>query len=294
MTEFMKTPSGLLHWKDHGGQGPNIVLVHGLGGSIANWDAIAPGLIELGHVVALDLPGFGLSPPAGDWKLETVAQAIVEFVEEIGLPATLIGNSLGGLLTEMVTADRPDLVSALALISPATPPRFPDPRRHWPTSRRLLLEAIPGVGKFLSKRIARRYSPDELVWFTLEMVTGHPGRVPLEVVEELIALARIRVKLPWAADAVPSTATEIAKYLARPSRFVAMIRKIKAPTLVIHGLDDHIVSPTSVEWLCSLRLDWELVQMEDTGHTPQLDAPVRTLGVIRPWLAEHLEREVSA
>lgn len=290
----MKTPSGLLHWKDHGGQGPNIVLVHGLGGSIANWDAIAPGLIELGHVVALDLPGFGLSPPAGDWKLETVAQAIVEFVEEIGLPATLIGNSLGGLLTEMVTADRPDLVSALALISPATPPRFPDPRRHWPTSRRLLLEAIPGVGKFLSKRIARRYSPDELVWFTLEMVTGHPGRVPLEVVEELIALARIRVKLPWAADAVPSTATEIAKYLARPSRFVAMIRKIKAPTLVIHGLDDHIVSPTSVEWLCSLRLDWELVQMEDTGHTPQLDAPVRTLGVIRPWLAEHLEREVSA
>lgn len=290
----MKTPSGLLHWKDHGGQGPNIVLVHGLGGSIANWDAIAPGLIELGHVVALDLPGFGLSPPAGDWKLETLAQAIVEFVEEIGLPATLIGNSLGGLLTEMVTADRPDLVSALALISPATPPRFPDPRRHWPTSRRLLLEAIPGVGKFLSKRIARRYSPDELVWFTLEMVTGHPGRVPLEVVEELIALARIRVKLPWAADAVPSTATEIAKYLARPSRFVAMIRKIKAPTLVIHGLDDHIVSPTSVEWLCSLRLDWELVQMEDTGHTPQLDAPVRTLGVIRPWLAEHLEREVSA
>ena len=294
MAEYLKSPSGLLHWKDYGGEGPVIVAVHGLGGSIANWDAIAPGLVDLGHVVALDLPGFGLSPPAKDWKLETLAQAIVDFVELTGPPVALIGNSLGGLLSEMVAAERPDLVSALVLISPATPPRFPDPRRHWPTARRLTLQAIPGVGKLLTKRIARSYSPDELVWFTLEMVTGHPGRVPLEVVEELIALARIRVRLPWATEAVPSTATEIAKHLYRPSRFVAMIRRIKAPTLVVHGLEDRIVSPTAVEWLCSLRLDWELVQLEDTGHTPQLDAPVRTLGVIRPWLAQHLEREVRA
>jgi hypothetical protein len=34
--------------------------------------------------------------------------------------------------------------------------------------------------------------------------------------------------------------------------------------------------------------------MEDTGHVPQLDAPVRTLGVLRPWLEEHLERQVTA
>ncbi len=289
----MKTPSGLIHWKDHGGDGPAVVLVHGLGGSVANWDPIAPGLTDLGHTVALDLPGFGLSPRPGEWKLETLARALADFVEAVGPPVALIGNSMGGLLSEMVASDRPDLVSALVLISPATPPRYRDPRRHWPTARRLVLQAIPGVGKFLNKRIARRYGPDELVWFTLENVSGHPGRVPLEVIEELVALARIRVHLPWAADAVPSTATEIAKYFGRPSRFVAMIRRIKAPTLVIHGLEDHIVSPTSVEWLCSLRLDWKLVQLEDTGHVPQLDAPVRTLSVIKPWLEQHLEREAS-
>jgi hypothetical protein len=40
-----------------------------------------------------------------------------------------------------------------------------------------------------------------------------------------------------------------------------------------------------------LRLDWTLVQMDDTGHTPQIDAPVRLLSVIDPWLADHLRYE---
>ncbi|HIE21937.1 MAG TPA: alpha/beta hydrolase [Acidimicrobiia bacterium] len=294
MTEYLQTSSRLLHWKDYGGEGPPIVLVHGLGGSIANWDAIAPRLTELGRIVALDLPGFGLSPPAEDWRLETQAEALAGFVEANGTPASLVGNSLGGLLSEMVAAEHPEWVSALVLISPATPPRLPDPRLHWPTARRLALQAIPGVGRLLTKRFLRGHTPEELVRLGLELVTHYPERVSLEVIEELITLARIRTRLPWATEAVPSTATYIAKYFAKPSRFVSMIRKIKAPTLVIHGLEDQIVSPTAVEWVCSLRPDWDLVQMEDTGHVPQLDAPVRTLGVLRPWLEEHLERQVTA
>jgi pimeloyl-ACP methyl ester carboxylesterase len=63
-----------------------------------------------------------------------------------------------------------------------------------------------------------------------------------------------------------------------------MIRKIRARTLVVHGVDDRIVSPTAVEWLTSLRTDWTLIQMEDTGHTPQLDAPVRFVKVVEEWL----------
>ena len=68
-----------------------------------------------------------------------------------------------------------------------------------------------------------------------------------------------------------------------------MIRKIVAPTLVVQGIEDHIVSPTAVEWICSLRPDWQLVQMTDTGHTPQLDAPLRLLDVVEPWLAGTVE-----
>jgi pimeloyl-ACP methyl ester carboxylesterase len=112
--------------------------------------------------------------------------------------------------------------------------------------------------------------------------------------EEFIAVAKKRQHLPWAGDAVPKTGQSIRRFFSRPSRFVSMVRDIKAPTLVVQGIADPIVSPTSVAWVCSLRPDWKLVQMEDTGHTPQIDAPVRFMGVVAPWLRAHLEQEISA
>src|SRR5690606_8383276 len=105
------------------------------------------------------------------------------------------------------------------------------------------------------------------------------GRIPRASVEGWVALAAPRYQFPWAVDAIPLGARSIASMWKRPSQFVATIRKITAPTLVIHGVEDPIVSTRSIEWLVSLRLDWELVKMEDTGHTPQLDAPIRFLSV---------------
>lgn len=292
--EYANTSAGLLHWKDYGGSGEPIVLVHGLGGSLANWDAVGAPLSEMGHTVALDLPGFGLSPPASSWDLESHAEALSAFLADLGPGVTLIGNSMGGLVSEMVAARQHDQVARLVLISPATPPRLPDPRLHWPTAIRLALQATPGVGRLISRRFISAYTPEEMVRVSLEMIAHKPGRVPLEVQESLIASARARRHLPWVEEAVPSTATHIAWLLSRPWRFVEMIRDIVAPTLVVQGLEDHIVSPTAVEWMCSLRPDWELVQMEDTGHTPQLDAPVRLMNIVGPWLEARQNREDTA
>ncbi len=295
MAGYLQTRFGLIHWKDYGGSGELIVLVHGLGGSTATWDALAPGLVGAGRrVVALDLPGYGLSPPAGDWELATHEAAIVSFVAELGDSATLVGNSMGALLSEMVAADHPELVDALVLLSPATPPRLPDPLVHWPTARRLLIQATPLLGPSLVKRVLARMTPEEIVHWSLDLVTHKRGRVRLEMVESLVELAKVRRALPWAGDAVARSGNSIARYFLRRSDFVAMIRRIKAPTLVVHGRADQHVSPNSVEWLCHLRPDWELVQMEDTGHTPQMDAPVRLLSIIRPWLNDRLRREHTA
>ena len=270
------------------------MLIHGLGGSVANWDAVGSRLADLGRTVALDLPGFGLSPPARDWELHTHASAVHSFMSEFAPSATLIGNSMGGLLAEMVASRAPETVDSLLLVAPATPPRFPDPRIHWPTARRLALQATPGVGRAMSWYFLNRLSPQELVKLSLETITHKPSRVPMPLVEEFVRLATVRMKLPWAQEAVPSTGRSIARMFRRPSSFVAMIRESKAPTLVVHGLEDHIVSPTAVAWLCSLRPDWQLVQMEDTGHTPQLDAPIRFLATILPWLQASLKREITA
>ena len=290
MSQYLDLPTGPVNWKDYGGSGPLIVLVHGLGGSIANWDILGPRLSTYGRVAALDLPGFGLSPPGPDWTLETHARAVDSLVQHLGAPAILIGNSMGGLLSEMVAANKPELVRALVLISPATPPRFPDPYIHWPTARRLVVNSVPGVGTAMSRRMVSTMTPRELINESLARITHKPGRVPLEMVESFVHLAEIRSHYPWAAEAVPKTGQSIRRHFLQRREFVSMIRDIKAPTLVVVNS----VSRTAVEWLCSLRLDWTLVQMDDTGHTPHIDASVRFIGIVEPWLEAQLKQEMTA
>lgn len=274
-----------MHEVDFGGSGPSLVLIHGLGGSTTNWNAVAPALTAIGRVRAVDLPGFGLTPPRGDFRLETHRDSVIGYLETLDGPITLIGNSTGGLLAELIAAHRPDLVERLILVSPATPPVVPDPRLDWPTVIRLAIQATPGVGEAYGRRFLRTNSPEELVRKSLSMITHKPGRVPVSLIEESRDMARIRKRLPWAEYATARTATSVARLYSRRPEYLAMILSIEAPTLVVQGMSDHIVSPTAVEWLCALRPDWDLVHLDDTGHTPQMDAPHRFLDVVRDWLA---------
>jgi pimeloyl-ACP methyl ester carboxylesterase len=273
-----------LNWRDHGGSGDTLVLVHGLGGSLINWDAVGPRFARHHRVVAPDLPGFGLSPPRGDYRLSTHVAAVAEFIEGFGAPVALMGNSMGGLICEMLASEHPDLVDRLILVSPATPPRLPDPRLDWPTVTRLAIEAIPGVGSAFGRLVMWKYDPEEVVHLGLEAITHDPSRIPPEIVASFVELAQERFTYPWTVTAMNQTAYSIAMLYRRPRDFVKMVRRIQARTLVVHGVEDRIVSPTAVEWLASLRADWTLVQMEDTGHTPQLDAPVRFAGIVEGWL----------
>lgn len=285
---YADLPAGPVHWRDYGGNGAVVVMVHGLGGSIETWDAIGAALAKRYRVTALDLPGFGLSPPGPDWSLETHRDVTAEFIHSLGGERVIVfGNSMGGLVTEMLAARYPELVGALILLSPATPPILPDPLIDWPMASRLLIGATPLLGQIVNRQVVESMSSRELVTDLLERITHDPSRIPPEMVESFVEIAERRKALPWAIDAVPKTGQSIGKHLVRRRRFVEMIREIKAPTLVVQGVADPIVSPTSVRWLCSLRLDWELVEMDDTGHTPQIDAPARLLSVVEPWLDDH-------
>ncbi len=294
MSRYVPTPEGLIHEVDFGGSGPAIVLIHGLGGSTTNWNAVGPSLTDLGAVRAIDLPGFGLTPPRADYRLDTHRDSVINYLETLERRSTLIGNSTGGLLAELVAARRPDLIDRLVLVCPATPPILPDPRMDWPTAIRLAIQATPGLGEAYGRRFIRRNTPEELVRKSMAMITHKPGRVPMSLIEESREMARIRKVLPWAEHATARTATSIARLYARRPEYMEMILSIEAPTLVVQGTSDHIVSPTSVEWLCTLRPDWHLAQLDDTGHTPQMDAPQRFLAVVRDWLAGTRDSAVAA
>ncbi len=291
---YVATPQGPIHEVDFGGEGMSLVLIHGLGGSTGNWGAVAPPLARESRVRAIDLPGFGLTPPRSDYRLETHRDSVIGYLETLGVTSTLVGNSTGGLVAEMVAARRPDLVEGLILVSPATPPRLPDPLLDWPTVIRLTIEATPVIGELYGKRFIAVNTPEELVRKSLKMITHNPGRVPMSMIEASRQMARVRKDLPWAGTATARTASSIAWHYARRGRFVRMIESIEAPTLIIQGASDHIVSPTAVRWLASLRPDWAYVQLDDTGHTPQMDAPLRVVEVVSKWLGRHRQAVVGA
>src|SRR5260370_3712019 len=100
---------GPVHYADWGGDGPPMVLVHGLGGSHLNWMALAPLLRDRHRVLAPDLPGFGLSPPQGrSVTVEANARVLDRFIAEVaGRPAVVSGNSMSGLTALPQATDHP-------------------------------------------------------------------------------------------------------------------------------------------------------------------------------------------
>ena len=113
------------------------VYIHGLGGSSTNWTDLA-GLLSIRmNGLLVDLPGFGHSRPPRDYDytLRAHAEAVTGYLDGIGRgPVHLFGNSMGGAISMMIAADRPDLVRSLTLVSPAVPDlrpsagRLSDPR----------------------------------------------------------------------------------------------------------------------------------------------------------------------
>lgn len=104
-----------------GGEGPPIVLVHGLSGAAVNFTLVAPLLAERMRVLVPDLPGHGLSAPLEDVDgLTTYAEHVAAVAELEGmLPAAVAGYSMGGVVALRLAVARPQDVSALVLISAA-------------------------------------------------------------------------------------------------------------------------------------------------------------------------------
>jgi pimeloyl-ACP methyl ester carboxylesterase len=102
------------------GGGEPLVLLHGLGSFRQAWDPVVPALAAVADVVAVDLPGFGESPPLPDGvepSPAALALAVAGLLDELGLDAPHVaGNSLGGWVALELAAVRP--VASLTLLSP--------------------------------------------------------------------------------------------------------------------------------------------------------------------------------
>ncbi len=186
---FEKLPSGEMYAVDSGGTGVPFVLIHGLGGSHANWTEMLDPLSERSRTIAIDLPGFGYSPPIRRHDLASLAAILVEFLEALGTPSVLIGNSMGGLVAEMIASNRIDLVRGLILISPASPPPFWTRPANPRVAARVVAQSLPVVGHVVTDLIRRTIPAEKRALSLLEVVSADSDRLSDRVVAASLAMA---------------------------------------------------------------------------------------------------------
>src|ERR1700690_2074417 len=118
-TAYLSRPDGRVAY-DVAGHGPLVVLVPGMGDLRGAYRFLAPALRDAGYRVACtDLRGHGDSDAtfASYGDVETAGD-ILALIEELGGPATVVGNSMGAAAATIAAAEQPDLVSGLVLVGP--------------------------------------------------------------------------------------------------------------------------------------------------------------------------------
>jgi pimeloyl-ACP methyl ester carboxylesterase len=288
---------GPVHYIDFGGQGKPLLMVHGLGGNALNWMAVGPALAERCHAIAIDLAGFGQTPLYH--RSATVganAELVNAFIEKvIDEPVVLMGNSMGGHIAVLEAADHPQWVTECILVDPAIPIPLAHAPRPDPTMLGVAAAvSIPGLAEVIFERRLRDMGAETLVQRSLELVCADPSRVPRDVVEAHVRLTRERGHLgAQGSRAFIQASRSIALRMADP-RFWTRVKRVKAPTLVIHGSLDRVIPLAAARELVRRRPDWTLRVLEGVGHVPMMETPDLFLGVLLEWLADRIAPEPAA
>ncbi|MFD4598832.1 alpha/beta fold hydrolase [Streptomyces sp. NPDC058464] len=263
---------------------PPALYIHGLGGSSQNWSELMERLEGVVDGEAVDLPGFGDSPPPddGDYSVTGHARAVIRYLDAVGRgPVHLFGNSLGGAVATRVAAVRPDLVRTLTLVSPALP-ELRVQRTAVPT----VILGLPGVAGLLT-RTTGKWTAEQRVRGVLALCYGDPGRVTPEAFEHAVAELERRLRLPYFWDAMARSARGIvnAYTLGGQHGLWRQAERVLAPTLLIYGGRDQLVGYRMAQKAARSFRHSRLLSMPDAGHVAMMEYPEAVAGAFRELLA---------
>ncbi|MBM7437458.1 alpha/beta fold hydrolase [Streptomyces sp. HB132] len=261
------------------------LFVHGLGGSSQNWSALMPLLADTLDCEAVDLPGFGDSPPPddGNYSVTGHARAVIRLLDAGGRgPVHLFGNSLGGAVATRVAAARPDLVRTLTLISPA----LPEIRVQRPAVPTAML-ALPGVASLFA-RLTRGWTAEQRTRGAMALCYGDPARISDEAFRHAVAEMERRLELPYFWDAMTRSARGIvdAYTLGGQQGLWRQAERVLAPTLLVYGGRDQLVSYRMARKASAAFRDSRLLTLPDAGHVAMMEYPEAVAQAFRELLDE--------
>lgn len=265
----------VVHVREHG-EGPPLLLVHGLMTTSYSWRYVYGALGKRYRVIAPDLPGAGRTgkPDAPSYSAEALAEWIGELQQALGIRGCLaVGNSLGGFLCmRLALRDEGAFARLVNIHSPA----FPDARYH---ALRAAL-SVPGARAALARVIRR--DPQRWVWRNV-----HYFDETLKSREETAEYA--------APLATEEGVTAFVRYLAEtmsPRGFAELRdalaaragRPFPVPLLLLYARRDPLVPPANGVKLRDSIAGAELRWLEDTSHFAHVDTPEAVLREVTAFL----------
>lgn len=257
------------------GEGPTVILLHGLGATNAS---LLPTIMELArdhHVIAPDLPGFGASSkPIRSYDAEFFANWLSEFMDRLGVArAHVVGNSMGGRIAIEMGLRFPERVDHLCLFAPS--PAFIK-KREWVRLVRVLRPELAAFPLFLRRK--------DVVVGTKRMF-ARPNRLSDAwydgaADEFLRVFSTVRGRIAFF-----SAARQI--YLEEPhgeQGFWDRLKTLAPPALFIWGSHDRLVPAKFARHVERALPNARSVVLEGCGHVPQYELPEQTHALLREFL----------
>jgi pimeloyl-ACP methyl ester carboxylesterase len=254
------------------GDAEPIVFVHGLGGQWQNWLENIPRAAQERRVIALDLPGFGLSEmPRAEISISNYARCVEALCQHLDLgPAVVVGNSMGGFISSEVAIRYPERVERLVLVSAAGISSANVYRAPALLTGRIAA-VIVAYTAARQRQIARRPGTRH---GALLLVARHPGRLAADLAWEGLMKGAGK----------PGFQAALRANLVYDFR--DRLQEIDAPTLIVWGENDSVISVRDANEYERLISDSRKVVMKDTGHVPMAERPRAFNDLLMEFVAE--------
>jgi len=261
--------SGLkFHYLDWGGDGPPLVMLHGLTGHARTWDHTAAALSDRYHVYALDQRGHGDTEWASRYGIPAMLGDLLGFLDALALPlVTLMGLSMGGIVAYQFTASHPERVS-----------------------RVVVLDIGPEIAPAGARQVAASLAASNIFGSEEEAVAqaraANPRptdeRLRHRVAHNLRPLSDGTFTFKW--DKALRDPGAIGDGLSPDQRWAAW-NSLSCPVLLVRGDDSDILASQTAKRMVAGHPHASLAVVPDCGHSITLDRPEGLLDAVGPWLA---------
>jgi pimeloyl-ACP methyl ester carboxylesterase len=258
------------------GSGPLLLLIHGIAGSVENWQEVIEPLAQRHTVVAPSLPGHGRSAPgAGDYSLGALAAGLRDLLVALGYErATLVGHSLGGGIAMQFAYQFPEITERLALVSSGG--LGPE------VSAILRAAALPGAGLFIGVTATLGSTVGSQVARGLAVVGLRPTIDVAEVARGYASLVERDRRAAFLSTLRGVVGTGGQRVSARDRFYLAE----GMPVLIIWGARDRIIPVRHGEEAHAAIPGSRLEVFDKVGHLPQLEAPGRFITALEQFIGD--------